>query len=281
MRARSVLIPLALLTAYSREPAPITLYIAGDSTAAEKLPTKRPETGWGEMLGQYFRPDEVRIANRAVNGRSTRTFIAEGKWRAITDSLKAGDYVFIQFGHNDESKDKVDRYTPPDDFKRNLTLMVEEVRARHAFPVLLTPVRRRKFDRNGQLEDTHGEYPGLTRAVASKLSVPLIDMHESSAAVLSSYGADSSAKLFLRVEKGENPNYPDGVHDNTHFRPLGAELMARLALDGILSLQLGLVAHLKSATHASRTQGSMIRVQITMLPHAPRLNCTGTVDAST
>ena len=247
MRVRSVIIPVAFVATLGRLPAPITLYIAGDSTAAEKLPSKRPETGWGEMLGQYFRPDEVRIANRAVNGRSTRTFISEGKWRAITDSLRTGDYVFIQFGHNDESPDKVDRYTPPEDFKRNLSLMVDEVRAKHAYPVLLTPIRRRKFDNAGRLEDTHGEYPGLTRSVASALDVPLIDMHESTGELLSSYGADSSAKLFLQLEKGENPNYPDGVHDNTHLRPLGAELMARLALDGIRKLGLGLVAHLKSA----------------------------------
>ncbi|MEO8625039.1 MAG: GDSL-type esterase/lipase family protein, partial [bacterium] len=150
MRIRSVIIPLAFVTALGRAPAPITVYIAGDSTAAEKLPEKRPETGWGEMLGQYFRADEVRIANRALNGRSTRTFISEGKWRAITDSLNAGDYVLIQFGHNDEVPTKA-TYTPPADFTRNLTLMVNEVRAHKAIPVLLTPVYRRKFDQNGRI----------------------------------------------------------------------------------------------------------------------------------
>jgi lysophospholipase L1-like esterase len=246
MHARSLVLSFAILATNAAPTRPVTVYLAGDSTMAEKLPTKRPETGWGEMLGQYFRPDEVRIANRALNGRSTRTFISEGHWTAITDSLVAGDYVFIQFGHNDESPDKVDRYTPPDDFKRNLARMVADVRAKGATPVLFTPVRRRKFDSAGQLEDTHGQYPDLTRAVAAQQHVALIDMHESSAEVLSSYGADSSAKLFLQVEKGENPNYPDGVHDNTHFRPLGAELMARLAVDGIRALHLDLATHLKS-----------------------------------
>jgi lysophospholipase L1-like esterase len=236
----------ALLLAFGPADKPITVWLAGDSTMAEKLPTKRPETGWGEMLGQYFRPDEVRIANRAMNGRSTRTFIAEGRWKNITDSLSAGDYVFIQFGHNDESVEKVDRYTPPADFKANLTRMVQDARARGAIPVLFTPVRRRKFDDAGRLVDTHGEYPGYTREVARRQKVALIDMHESSADVLASFGADSSVKLFLQVEKGENPNYPDGVHDNTHFRPLGAELMARLAVDGVKSLKLNLTRHLKS-----------------------------------
>src|SRR3954467_15585579 len=159
--------------------APITVWIAGDSTAAEKLPTKRPETGWGEMLGQYFRPDEVHIANRAMNGRSTRTFISEGRWKNIVDSLSAGDYVLIQFGHNDESPDKVDRYTPPADFRANLLRFITDVRERKAHPVLFTPISRRKFDSTGALVDTHGEYPDIVRAVARESGVPLVDMHRS------------------------------------------------------------------------------------------------------
>ena len=214
---------------------------------AEKLPAKRPETGWGEMLGQYFKPDEAHIANRAMNGRSTRTFISEGRWKNIVDSLAAGDYVFIQFGHNDESPGKTDRYTPPADFIRNLTRMVNDARARGATPVLCTPVYRRSFDSTGLLVDTHGEYPGLTRRVARELRVPLVDLHRASAGIIASYGADSSTKLFLQLEKGENPNYPDGVHDNTHFRPLGAELMARAAVDGLKALELDLTSRLKAS----------------------------------
>lgn len=87
---------------------------------AKKLPEKRPETGWGEMLARFFEEGKVVIDNRAQNGRSTRTFIAEGRWQALIDALQSGDYVFIQFGHNDESKEKVDRYTPPNDFRNNL-----------------------------------------------------------------------------------------------------------------------------------------------------------------
>ena len=249
MNMRGILLPLALIAATTQAPAPITVYIAGDSTAAHKDANKRPETGWGEMLQQYFRAGEVRIANRALNGRSTKSFVSEGHWRAITDSLTAGDYVLIQFGHNDESPDKGDRYSPPDEFKANLARMVREVREKNAIPVLLTPVYRRKFDAAGDLEDTHGVYPELTRSVATALKVPLIDMHRGSAEVIASLGVDSSAKLFLQLEKGENPNYPEGVHDNTHFRPLGAELMARIAVDGIRAVLPDLAAHLKGAPH--------------------------------
>ena len=98
---------------------------------------------------KFFNEDKVRVENHAQNGRSTRTFITEKRWQAIIDKLKKGDYVFIQFGHNDQSKEKVDRYTPPEDYRRNLMKFITEVRERHGIPVLLTPVMRRRFDDKG------------------------------------------------------------------------------------------------------------------------------------
>jgi lysophospholipase L1-like esterase len=181
---------------------PITIYLAGDSTMAQKLPEKRPETGWGEALGQLFRKNSVRVDNRAKNGRSTRTFISEGLWQGIIDSLQKGDWVFIQFGHNDESKEKTDRYTPPGDYRANLIRFINEVRAKKATPVLLTPVMRRRFDDKGVFFDTHGEYPDIVRAVARDYRVPLIDMHRKSEAVLKRYGAEPSRKLFLQLKPG-------------------------------------------------------------------------------
>ena len=152
--------------------AQITVFIAGDSTAANKTADRRPETGWGEMLQQHFDPAKVKVDNRALNGRSTKSFIAEGKWTALIDSVKKGDFVFIQFGHNDQSKDKGERYTPPEDFKKNLIKFVDEVRAKGANPVLMTPVMRRRFDKDGKFYDTHGDYPGYTRAVAARTKGP-------------------------------------------------------------------------------------------------------------
>jgi lysophospholipase L1-like esterase len=223
----------------------ITIFLAGDSTMAQKLPEKRPETGWGEKLGSFFQDGKVTIDNRAQNGRSTRTFIEEGRWQAIVEQLQPGDYVFIQFGHNDESREKVDRYTPPADYRNNLVRFITEVRARKGFPVLLTPVMRRRFDRNGVLQDTHGEYPGIVRSVAAEYKVPLIDMHRSSSKVLEVYGPEESRKLFLQLKANENPNYPKGVEDNTHFNPVGAEVMASLAVAEIRESKLGLLKYLK------------------------------------
>lgn len=225
--------------------AQITVYIAGDSTAANKTEDRRPETGWGEMLQQHFDPAKVKVDNRALNGRSTKSFIAEGKWTALVDSVKKGDFVFIQFGHNDQSKDKGERYTPPEAFKTNLIKFVEEVRANGANPVLMTPVMRRRFDRDGKFYDTHGEYPGYTRMVAKEHKVPLIDMQRKSEAVIIKYGVEGSKKLFLQLAPGQNANYPKGVEDNTHFSTLGAEEMAKLAIEGIRETKLKLKKYIK------------------------------------
>jgi len=225
--------------------SPVTIFLAGDSTMAAKLPDKRPETGWGEMLGGHFKDGAVRVENRAMNGRSTKTFISEGRWQKIIDDLRKGDFVFVQFGHNDESKDKGERYTPPEDYRKNLIRFVEEVRAKGGNPVLLTPVMRRRFDKDGKFYDTHGEYPGIVRDVAKELKSSLIDMHRSSEVVIVKYGVEGSRKLFLQLKPGENANYPSGIEDNTHFSPLGAEEMAQLVVDGIRANKLKLSKYLR------------------------------------
>lgn len=229
----------------SAQKAPVTIFLAGDSTMAQKLPEKRPETGWGEMLGQHFKNGKVRIENRAMNGRSTKTFISEGRWQAIVDDMKNGDYVFIQFGHNDSSKEKGERYTPPEDYRNNLIRFISGVRSKGGHAVLLTPVMRRRFDRDGKFYDTHGEYPDIVRAVAEEQDVPLIDMHSMSKILIVKYGVEDSRKLFLQLKPGGNANYPNGVDDNTHFSPLGAEEMAKLVVDGIRDAKIGLRTYLR------------------------------------
>lgn len=225
--------------------AQVTVYLAGDSTIAIKTPDRRPETGWGEMLQQYFDPAKVKIDDRGQNGRSTRTFIEQGHWQQIVDDLKKGDYVFVQFGHNDSAKDRPDRYTPPEDFKKNLIRFIADVKGKNANIVLMTPVMRRKFDKDGKFVDVHGEYPDIFRTVAREQKVPLIDMHRKSEAVIVKYGVEGSKSLFLQLKPGENPNYPNGGDDNTHFRPAGAEEMAKLAIEGIREDKLKLGKLLK------------------------------------
>ena len=221
----------------------ITVYIADDSTAANKTADKRPETGWGEMLQQYFDPAKVKIVNEAQNGRSTKSFIDEGRWKSIVDRLRKGDWIFIEFGHNDEKKDKPAVYASPKDYKANLVKFIKETRAKGATPVLLTPVSRRKFE-NGVLVKTHREYPDAVKAVGREPEVAVIDMEGKSAAVLTRYGNEGSRKLFLQLKPSENPNYPKGVEDNTHFNPKGAGEMA-FAVEGIREDKLKLRKYLK------------------------------------
>jgi pectinesterase len=244
MRLFGLLAATPLVAALAFRAPPITVWLAGDSTMAQKQPDKRPETGWGEALQPCFDSSAVRIANRAMNGRSTRSFVAEGRWKAIIDSLHAGDYVFIQFGHNDE-KVGTSNYSSPDDYRRNLVQFVDEVRAKRAQPVLFTPVVRRKFD-GTQLVPTHGAYPDAARAAAQERGVPLVDMEHASAELVQTLGPDSSRTLWLHLDAGANPNYPDGVHDDTHFNPLGARTMAGLAIDALRKLKLGLATQWRS-----------------------------------
>jgi len=240
------LVALAWIASASAAPSPpLTVHLAGDSTLAEKLPEKRPETGWGEFLAAQFTAGSVVIDNCAKNGRSTRTFIEEGRWNALLEATKPGDVVLIQFGHNDASVEKPDRYTPPGDYTRNLERFVADVRARGAVPVLLTPVARRRFDAQGRLQASHGEYPDLVRVLAAREHVALVDMERRSAALLQEAGDEASKRWFLWLAPGANANYPKGVEDNTHFSPLGAKEMASLVVWGIEDSKINLRKMLK------------------------------------
>lgn len=232
------------LAALAQKP-PIVIYLAGDSTLAQKTSDKRPETGWGEYLESQFDNSKIRIDNHAQNGRSTKSFIDEGRWQAIIDRLRKGDYVFIEFGHNDEKTEDPKRYAAArTDYRNNLIKFVTEVSGKNAFPVLLTPVVRRRFNEKGEFFDTHGEYPAVVREVAAEYKVPLIDMQRKSEALVRSLGVEDSRKLFLILKPREHPNYPNGLDDNTHFSAFGAAQMARLAADGIRETRSDLARYL-------------------------------------
>lgn len=139
----------------------------------------------------------------------------------------------------------MDRYTPPD-YRNNLVRFIEDVRGKQAFPVLLTPLMRRRFDSEGKLVGTHGEYPDIVRNVAADHKTPLIDMHRKSAEILERYGPERSRALFLQLKPEENPNYPNGIEDNTHFSPDGTQVMAELAVNGIREAKLPLASSLKA-----------------------------------
>ncbi|GGC54202.1 rhamnogalacturonan acetylesterase RhgT [Haloferax sulfurifontis] len=211
---------------------------------ADKEANERPETGWGMPFADCF-DDAVAVANHARNGRSTRTFLAEGRWRPVVRQLTATDYVFVQFGHNDEVPSK-EQHTTEAAFVDNLRTFVDETRERGATPVLLTSIARRHFDDDGVPKDTHREYADLTRTVARDRDVPFIDMDERTRALLAELGPAESTGLYNHLEPGEHPNYPEGVADDTHFSERGARRMADVVLDGVEELELGLAAHVES-----------------------------------
>lgn len=225
----------------------ITVYLVGDSTMATKSAAARPEAGWGEFLQPNFDEKNVKFENHAQNGRSSKSFIDEGRWQKIVDVLKKGDYVFIQFGHNDEKSEDPKRYTAPNgEYRENLIKFVNEVRAKKANPVLLTPVMRRRFNDKGEFFDTHGEYPDAVRQVASELKVTLIDLHRKTETLIKNAGVEGSKKIFLFLKENENPNRPKALEDNTHFSAYGAEQIALLAIEGIKESQIDLVKLLKN-----------------------------------
>lgn len=223
---------IILLVAADSPKTKIRIFLAGDSTMSIKDPRAYPETGWGMPFVQFW-DSTVSVINLAKNGRSTKTFISEGLWKTIYDQAAEGDYVFIQFGHNDESVEKKERYATPDTFKMNLTRFVREARSKKAVPVLLTPVSRRKFDKDGRAMPTHELYSALVKEVATEQDVPLIDLDEKSRALYQQFGPETSKLLFLQLQPREHPNYPDGRNDNTHFNELGARLVAQLVLEEI------------------------------------------------
>ena len=220
----------------------IKVFLAGDSTISIKDKKAYPETGWGMPFVHFF-DSTVTIENRAKNGRSTRTFIEEGLWEKLIKDVSAGDYVFIQFGHNDESPEKVDRYTSPEQYEKNVVRFIDETRKKKGTPVLLTPVSRRKF-KDGRQVETHEVYSKLVRKIAADQKVPLIDLDLQSQQLYQQMGEENSKLLFLQLEPGEHPNYPEGKVDNTHFNELGARKIAQLVLASIKKLDLELATRI-------------------------------------
>ena len=224
-----------------------TIYTIGDSTMADKIqPNENPETGWCQVLPSFFDLNQVTIDNRAVNGRSTKSFINENRWESVYDSLKKGDYVFIQFGHNDAKVADSSRYTNPHTtYRHNLIRFVTETRAKGAIPILFSSIARRNFNEQGVLIGTHGDYPLAMRLVAQEYQVPFIDMEYFSELLEQSYGPEKSKELHLHFKAGEHSYYPKGKSDDTHLSSKGATEIAKIAVRELQKLNLELNAFYK------------------------------------
>ncbi|GAY28265.1 pectinesterase [Prevotella sp. MGM1] len=252
-----LLIVVITLSAFKRDNT-ITIFMIGDSTMANKpIKNGNLERGWGMALQCYF-DEGIIVDNHAVNGRSSKSFIDEGRWKVVVDKIKPGDYVFIQFGHNDE-KPKADRHTDPGStFDDNLRKFIRETREKGGIPVLFNSVVRRNFLKSAPdndddealrnttgptkiqsneegdiLVDTHGDYVVAPRNVAKEMDVPFVDANKITHDLEQGLGKEKSKKLHMWFLPGEEPSVPKGRQDNTHYNVYGAHVVARLLTDAI------------------------------------------------
>lgn len=198
------------------------IYLIGDSTCQNNDETTFPQTGWGQVFHKIVK-DEYEVINLAKNGRSTKSFIDEGLFKVVEENIKAGDYLFIQFGHNDEKDDPTRHTDPYTSYQDNLLYFINTARNNGAIPVLLSSIYRRHFDENGKImENVHLQYPKACQELAKREKVIFIDMCELTKQSLIKIGDEDSKRLFMYFEKEIYSNYPDGKKDNTHLRYEGA-----------------------------------------------------------
>ena len=245
MNYRYLILLLISIQCFAQKP---TLYTIGDSTMSDKIkPDENPEKGWCQVLPSFFDLNKITIDNRAVNGRSTRSFINEKRWESVYKSLKKGDYVFIQFGHNDEKIADSTRYTNPHTaYRYNLIRFVTEAREKGAIPVLFSSIARRNFNEHGVLVGTHGEYPIEARLVAQEYNVPFIDLGYFSEVLEQSYGPEKSKDLHLHFKAGEHPYYPEGKADDTHLSYKGALEIAKIVVAELTKMNLDIATRLRN-----------------------------------
>ena len=240
------------------------VFLIGDSTMADKLPADFPETGWGMPFSKLFN-DAVEVQNHAYNGRSTKSFRREGRWAKVQAQLKKGDYVFIQFGHNDAKASDTARYAPSQtDFRENLTRYVAETRAKGGIPILLTPTQRRKFDSTGVFVDQHADYPNVVREVAAKEKVLLIDIEKESKKYISSEGPEGAKKMFLHYPVGIFRKFMKGAADDTHFSPFGAMKISDMVAEAILASNEHLRSFLKKSIFPQKYEFELPLVSTTV-----------------
>lgn len=241
---RLTLLLLATLGVFIATAQPTTLFLIGDSTCAnKKLEKENPERGWGQLF-QALVDSTLRVENHAVNGRSTKSFRAEGRWQVVCDRLSEGDYVFIQFGHNDQKISDSTRYSTPEQYAENLRRYVREVREKGGHPILLTPIMRRHWQ-EGELLETHTLYSEQMRRVAHQEQVPWIDMEAITRQWLLELGDEASKAYYMWVKPGTCPLYPDGREDNTHLNVRGAHIVARMVARELQTLKPELAPHLR------------------------------------
>ncbi|UCH13730.1 MAG: rhamnogalacturonan acetylesterase [Bacteroidales bacterium] len=220
----------------------ITVYLTGNSTVTDQQ--YEPWAAWGQMLPRFFKPGKISVANHAESGESLKSFIAENRLKKILSEIKPGDYMLIQFGHNDQKPQNSTYVKPFTGYKEYLKLFIGELRKHDAIPVLVTSMHRRKFDDTGKIINTHGDYPEAMRQAAREENVPLIDLHEMSRIFYEALGPEDSKKAFVHYPAGTFPGQNEEYKDNSHFNNYGAYQLARCVVEGIKANKLDIAKYL-------------------------------------
>lgn len=213
------------------------IFWAGDSTVKQNFYMSFPQTGIGQAYGLFLKKN-IKIENYAENGRSTKSFIDEGRLEYIDKEIKEGDFLYIQFGHNDEKPDAARHTESFGDYQENLTKFVEVARKHKAYPLLITSLYRRLFneDKKTLVEGTHQDYPEAMIELAKKLDVPVIDLCTLSKKKIEEAGFETTKKWFLHVPAGIYPNFPDGKEDNSHLQYEGAYQFSMIIADEVAKI---------------------------------------------
>ncbi|MDE1914828.1 MAG: rhamnogalacturonan acetylesterase [Sphingomonadales bacterium] len=224
-------------TVQAQEATPPRILVAGDSTVQTYDVVHYPQAGWGQFLVCGLKPGAV-VINRAIGGRSTKSFITEGRWDGMMAEMKPGDTVLIQFGHNDATKAKPERYADPAHYRDNLLRFIWQARGAGANPVLVTPVARRSFDEAGKSRADFADYSAVMRELAASTNTPIIDLEGASRNMIDRMGPEGARKFYMNLAAGAYPAFPQGQHDDTHFNELGARAMANLVAEQLSGLSV-------------------------------------------
>ncbi|MDB5084361.1 MAG: hypothetical protein JWN30_1247 [Bacilli bacterium] len=212
-------------------PAIPTLFLAGDSTMTDQPSGQFPYAGWGQMLSRFFN-SSIAVSNRARSGRSTKSFIQEGRLDQIWNWIRPGDYLLVQFAHNDE-KNNAGGTEPFTTYQQYLKIYLDGARQRGAIPLLATPVHRRFFDADGKIQNTHGEYSEAMKQLAVEETVSIIDLANLSKLFFEKVGEEGTKQIFMWTEPHDFASFADGTRDNTHFQEQGGIAIARLFANAI------------------------------------------------
>ncbi|MFN8241524.1 MAG: rhamnogalacturonan acetylesterase [Bacteroidales bacterium] len=221
---------------------PVTVFLAGNSTVVDQ--DDDPWASWGQIFPRFLK-EGAAVSNQAESGLSLGSFLSSNRFSKILDMMKPGDYLFIEFGHNDQ-KEKGPADGAYGSYSERMRLFVNEFRAKGGNPVIVSPANRRSFDENGKITNSLGDYPEAARKVALELNVPFIDLNSMTRTLYETLGSADSRKLFVIYPANSFPGQTEALNDNTHFNLYGAYELARCIITGIKSNNLGLASYLRA-----------------------------------